>query len=297
MSAASQRPATPVGEILQRESEWRPRVAVIAAVAAVLLMAGSVVQLSGPHAKVNELTLGLIVENKRLARDIIGASLTGLAAIGVSITLVFIWGAARARNPQTQSYIRIVAVLGAFLTAVFGVAGWIAFGATAHKFVTQGAQTYQQANHLTKSASLVVLPYLGYGGELLLAISIVLVALAAMRVGLLTRFLGYFGMFAGVLFLFPLIPIPLVQAYWLGAVAYLLSGRWPSGVPQAWATGRAEKWPTTQELREQRVRAANARAGGRTKPAPEPEPVGAPARPSSGPSARSSQKRKRKRRK
>jgi hypothetical protein len=105
-------------------------------------------------------------------------------------------------------------------------------------------------------------------------------------------------MFAGVLFLFPLIPIPAVQSYWLVALAYLLSGRWPSGVPRAWATGRAEKWPTTQELREQRIR-AGARAGGRTKPVPEPEPVGASTRsgPSSSSNPRAGQKRKRKRRK
>jgi hypothetical protein len=286
----------PVDQILRHEARWRPRIAVIAVLAGVLLMGGSIVQLSGPHAKVNELTLGLIIEHKRFARDLISAVLTGLGAIGVGAVLVFLWGAARTRNPQTQAYIRVLAILGAGLDGVAGVAGLIPVGIAAHKFVTTGAQSYQEANHLTSGAGLAVLPMIGYGGELLLAITLVLVALATLRVGLLTRFMGYFGMFAGVLFLFPLIPIPAVQCYWLIALAYLLWGRWPSGVPRAWATGRAEKWPTSQELREQRIR-AGVRAGGRAKPAPEPEPVGAPARATGSSSARSGQKRKRKRRK
>ncbi len=49
-------------------------------------------------------------------------------------------------------------------------------------------------------------------------------------VGLLPRFMGYVGMFAGFLVLFPIIVIPVVQLYWLVAIAILLSGNWPSGL-------------------------------------------------------------------
>jgi hypothetical protein len=294
----------PAREILSHEARWRPRVAVVAIAAGTLLMAGSIVQLTGQHAKVSELTLGLIVEHKRFLRDLISAVLTGLGALGVGVTLVFLWWSARARNPQTQAYIRILAIVGAGLDAVAGIGGVIPIGIAVHKFVTTGQQTYQEANHLTSGTGLSILPLLGYAGELLLAIAIVLVALAAMRTGLLTRFMGYFGMFAGVLFLFPIIPVPLVQSYWLVAVAYLLWGRWPTGTPRAWESGQAEAWPTAAELREQRVRAAGGRGGGgRAKPAPEPAPVGASAsnRPSGAnrgnAGARSGAKRKRKRRK
>ena len=47
-----------------------------------------------------------------------------------------------------------------------------------------------------------------------------------------------------MLTIIPLVPIPIVEAYWLLALAYLFSGRWPSGVPPAWASGRAEPWPS-----------------------------------------------------
>jgi hypothetical protein len=294
-------------QVLRDEARWRPRMAVIAAVSAVLLMAGAVLQLTGPHPKVNELTLGLLVEHKRYARDLISAVLTSFGDLGVAATVIFLWTAARARNAQTQQYIRPLAILGGVVAAVAGVVGWIEVGRAVHTFVTTGAQTYQQANHLTSSSAVTIPGEIGYGGNLLLAVAIVLVALAALRVGLLTRFMGYFGMFAGVLFLFPLIPVPAVQCYWLAALAYLLWGRWPTGVPRAWSSGRAEPWPSTQELREQRIRAQGARGGGRAEPVPEPVGAGArrsgsaPQNASSSPSARSGartgQKRKRKRRK
>jgi hypothetical protein len=119
-----------------------------------------------------------------------------------------------------------------------------------------------------------------------------------MRVGLLTRFLGYLGIIAGVLTIIPLVPIPIVEAYFLLALAYLLSGRWPSGVPPAWSTGKAERWPSSAELRAARGQAPA--RGGLFKPAPArapepaPEPVGAPARSAT---RSTTSKRKRKKRK
>ncbi len=304
-TAAPAAPRMPVQEILGFEARWRPRVAVVAVVAGVLLMAGSIVEISGPHAKVSELTLGLIVEHKRFLRDVVAAILSGLGAIGVSATLVFLWWSVRARNPATQGYLRVLAIFGGVLYALAGILFAIVYASAVHKFVSTGSQTYQEANHLMSGGGLVISPLAYYAGELVLAVSLVLLALAALRVGILTRFMGYFGMAAGVLFLFPLLPVPLVQAYWLIALAYLLWGRWPTGVPRAWTSGQAERWPTTQEVREQRVRAAGARGGGggRAKPARQPEPVGAPARQPSrananaNAGARSGAKRKRKRRK
>jgi hypothetical protein len=96
-----------------------------------------------------------------------------------------------------------------------------------------------------------------------------------MRVGLLTRFLGYLGIFAGVMVIIPVVQLPVVQAYWLGSLAYLLTGRWPSGVPKAWSTGRAEPWPSAAEMREQRAegikRQGRPKPGRKAAPAPEPE--------------------------
>jgi hypothetical protein len=180
------------------------------------------------------------------------------------------------------------------LAALSGIVYAIVIAGKADTFVSHGSQTYEQANHLTRSPGLLVLPFIGQAAALLLAVGFVLIALQAMRVGLLTRFMGYLGIFTGVLVLFPIgSPVPVVQGFWLLALAYLFSGRWPNGVPPAWRSGQAEKWPSSADLRQQRARAAG--GGGRSKPSPKPAPeaVGAPA---AGRTRASTGKRKRKRR-
>ena len=62
-----------------------------------------------------------------------------------------------------------------------------------------------------------------------------------MRAGLLTRMLGYIGIAAGAMMV--LLPLPIVQIFWLAALGFILLGRWPGGAPLAWRTGQAEPWP------------------------------------------------------
>ena len=120
------------------------------------------------------------------------------------------------------------------------------------------------------------------------------VSLNAMRVGLLTRFMGVLGIITGVLQILPFGgPLPVVQCFWMLMLSILFLGRWPSGNPPAWRTGRAEPWPSSAELREQRKKAAAEARGEVYEPPataepPAPEPVAAGASPAA-------RKRKRKR--
>ena len=131
-----------------------------------------------------------------------------------------------------------------------------------------------------------------------------------MRVGLLTRFMGVLGVIVGVA-VAPILPIDqqgIIRVFWLAALGVLFLGRWPSGMPKAWATGEAEPWPTQQQLREQRDGRASAaargrarapRAGGRGAPAPPPPAAPSPRRPdpaAAGTEHSASKKKKRKRR-
>ncbi len=129
-----------------------------------------------------------------------------------------------------------------------------------HEFATTGAQTYQEADHLTSGAGLLLLQLVGQLAALLVAVAFVMVSLQAMNQGLLTRFLGYLGMFSGALVLFQITQVPVVQCFWLFAVAYLVSGRWPTGLPPSWLSGRPEPWPSGAEARA--ARAAAGRGGG-----------------------------------
>jgi len=276
------------------ESSVRTRQVVLAAAAGVLVMAAVLIQLGGAHVKVNEQTLGLVTEDKRATRDLIGSIASALGSFALAATLWFLWGSTVAREPKIRPrIIGILAVIGCVLAGVSVVAYVANYGIQAHHFVTHGSQTYPEANALLTKPTLVIPQITNDFGLLLIAVGYVMVSLNAMRVGLLTRFLGYLGIIAGVLTIIPVVPIPIVEAYWLLALAYLFSGRWPSGVPPAWASGRAEPWPKTQRQRPAREPLLGR---GRAKPAPEPapEPVGAPA---PGTTRSTTPKRKRKRRK
>lgn len=257
-------PAMSAKAQLEYESRVRFRQSAIAAVAGMMLVAAAIIQLGGVHTKVEELTLDLITEHKRFPVDLIGACVNSIGLVAVAITLNFVYTISKARNPEIKTFIRWLAVVGGGLSAITAIVYAVVIASKANDFVGHGAETYQQANALTSSGLVVALPLIAQFASLLLTGGFVWIALNAMRVGLLTRFMGYLGIFAGVLVLFPIgSPVPVVQGFWLLALSYLFTGRWPSGMPRAWATGQLERWPTNAEMRERRDAARG--GGGREK--------------------------------
>lgn len=291
-----------VDDRLLHEARVRPRQAVIAGLAGALIVVAAIVGLSGPHTTVDELTLDLITAHKRFPLDLIAAVINALGSLALAGTLAFLFDAARARNPQTQPFVRILVIAGGIVAAITGIVYAALVAVKANQFVSTGSQTYEQASHLTSASAIPALQNIGEGSALVLAVGFVLTSMSAMRVGLLTRFMGYLGIFAGVLVLFPIgSPVPVVQGFWLLALAYMVSGRWPTGVPASWRSGRAEKWPSAQAMREQRAKATGAgrqQAGGaRGKPAASPaaEPASAPPPRVRSTTPKSKHKRKRRR--
>jgi hypothetical protein len=303
---------TSTDDWLLHEARVRPRMAVAAILGGLLLLVASLLQLVGPHSNVNELTIGLIEEHKRFPLDVIANVVQAVAWAGIAVSLKFLFDAVRARKPGVNPAFGWIVIFGAVVISVSGVASAIVVAIKAHQFVTTGSQTYQEANHLTSGPLLATLSYANLVGLLAAAVGFVLVAMNGMRVGLLTRFMGYVGIFAGILILFVITPVPVVEAYWLVALGYMISGRWPSGMPPAWMSGQAQPWPSSQATREQRIRQRGGGGGGRSggggggagrsgglvgrRPAPAaPTPV-----PAEGPTDRTragTPKRKRKRRK
>jgi hypothetical protein len=241
---------------LQYEGRVRNRQAAIAIAAGVLVMAGGIVGLVGPHAKVNELTLGLITDHKRGYLDVIGGVLNALFEIATAITVVYLFRCAKARRPETSMFVPVIAVVGGAVSAICGIVNPIVLHSKVDTFVSSGAQTYDEASRLTGGSGLLALQVGAQIGALLLAVSVVLISWQAMKVGLLPRPLAYIGIFAGVLIVLPLIVVPIVQMGWLLALGYLLTGRWASGMPPAWRTGKAEPWPSSNEMRARRAAAA-----------------------------------------
>jgi hypothetical protein len=207
----------------------------------------------------------------------------GLIALGWVVT--FLGAATRARRPELARPMVYIVLIGAVLSAISTVLGSVGSSLAVSDFL-DGPRTVDAADDVGTGSLLVTAQFIGLAAQLLLATGLVLVSLNAMRVGLLTRFLGILGIITGALVIIPLGPVPVVQAFWLFALGLVILGRAPGGMPPAWRTGKAEPWPSQRELAQQR------RPQRAAEPGPEPEPAEEVA----GRQHPSSRKRKRKRR-
>jgi len=236
-----------------------------------------------------------------IAAIVIGAILLGLASLAASGALTFLAYATRARAerfPRIALYLPFVGgalvLVGSVITAV----GSLVYVGN----LLDTNRTVDALQDLGQSPVLVAGQIIVQFGGLALAGAYVLVALNAMRVGLLTRAMGVVGLVVGLLVVLPVALLSqLLQPLWLFALSWLLLGRWPGGEPPAWRTGRAEPWPSNAQLREQRdaarAKQAKQRGGGGDVAAPEPAPAAtAVAERPAGKPHPSSKKRKRKRR-
>jgi hypothetical protein len=164
-------------------------------------------------------------------------------------------------DPAVPKLALYVPIVGAVLSAISYLVSPIGTLLAVQKYL-DGPRTVEAAQDVSTSSLVTTAALIGFVGQLAIALAFVLICLNAMRVGLLTRFMGVLGILSGVLTLIPVgRPAAVVQCFWLGALAVLFLGRWPKGDPPAWRTGNAEPWPTQQQLREAR-RGGNAEAGG-----------------------------------
>ena len=228
-----------------------------------------------------------------------------LAAAAIGLALSHLYRSVKARRPELTPRIVYAAIAGAVLVAVSGIVQAVGISIEASDFAAASVQTSDAAGDVLTAPVVVASLLLRQLGTFALGFGFILLALNAMRVGLLTRFMGVLGIIVGVLFmgvLGLLIPLgtslPIVQAFWLVALGVLFLGRWPGGMPPAWVTGEAQPWPTQQELRESRLEQRDddekPRRGARRAQAEEPE-TPAPQMPERRPHP-SSKKKKRKRR-
>jgi hypothetical protein len=198
--------------------------------------------------------------------------LKALGFIAIAWALTFLMVAARARRPQIAKPLVYAAMVGAVLSAIAGIAFWAAYSSAVSDFLA-GPHTVDRAADAGGGSLLLTGQLVGLAGQLALAAGFVFVSLNAMRAGLITRFMGILGCIIGLLVVIPIGPLPVVQTFWLAALAALLFGFWPSGMPPAWRTGEAQPWPSQAEVAAKRREAMQARRGGRRGPAPPPPPA------------------------
>jgi hypothetical protein len=195
--------------------------------------------------------------------------------IGVAWSVGFLGVATRARTPRMSKFVVYVPIVGGVVLGVSVLMSQIGSLQVVSEFLDSD-RTVKAA--VDADNSLIVYARLLYQlGTLALAVGLVLVSLNALRVGLLTRMLGYIGIASGAMMV--LFPLPIVQIFWLGAFGFVALGRWPGGDLPAWKTGEAVPWPTPERPPPRQRRGA---------PAPTTEPA-----PSSGPAPARRKRKKR----
>jgi hypothetical protein len=293
------------------EARQRPRAGVAAILAGLLALAGplwralalrdappagfleSLTQAvqSGPIGDETSLKVGIYEFYEDNAFALIGSGVVdALGLLALAWLVTFLAVATRARRPEFIRLAVYITLVGGVLYAISVVLGPLGTVLAVSDFL-DGPRTVDDSRDIGGSSLLITASILRQIGPLAVVAGLFLVSLNAMRVGLLTRFLGILGVVGAVLMILPLVPLPVVLSFWAIAVGLLLLG--VGTTPPAWRTGKAEPWPTAMDAA-QRRRAEEDRKQGIARPEREPEPQPQPV-----PAARphpSSKKRKRKRR-
>ena len=224
--------------------------------------------------------------------------LQALGLLLLIIPLLYLARAIRARRPEFKQTASVLVVIGALGFAISTVVQQLVLKDVAADFfpfqipddaANLSGDAYAEAVDPEKAAEQAiqddlppVVSGLGLGATFALAFAVVMIAMNAMRTGLLSRFMGVLGIGVGVMLILPLGIQPLLQLFWLGAIGVLFLGRWPgAGRGPAWETGEPIPWPSAADRLQPPEGAAP------------PEPAAEPAEPAEP--RRSSRKRKKRR--
>ena len=267
----------PVEETLEWERRQGPRAAIGAAVAAVATLVGGLISSSAlsdqPHVALstslqNATRAGaetraslrapqLEYIHSKAGTLVLGGVILAIGYFALIPVLGYLYRATKARRPELPRAMLVLALIGPALLGVAAIVFQIALTQKAGDFVNSTDHTRQAVDDVTDSGILRGVQILNLPGTLCLAFSLVLLSLNAMRVGLLTRFMGVLGIICGAALV--LLPQNPIVVFWLLALAVLFAHRWPRGMPPAWESGVAVPWPSATEVAEQRA-AARGRA-------------------------------------
>jgi uncharacterized protein DUF4386 len=214
--------------------------------------------------------------------QLVAAGLQSVAVLAMGVVLWYLYRATKYRRPETPAVALVLAVASPIVYAVLAIAIQAVRVDVASDYVHSRDQSVAHAKELLTEGTARTVGLIGLAPSLALGFAFVLIALNAMRAGLLSRFMGILGIIVGALYVIPFLGGPqIIQVFWVGAAGLVIANRWPGGRGPAWEEGEAIPWPSAAELRAAR----------------EPEPELAAADPETpGKPHPDSRKRKRKRR-
>ncbi|HTB69444.1 MAG TPA: hypothetical protein VK707_00485 [Solirubrobacteraceae bacterium] len=300
-----------INQQVARESEWRARLAVPAFAGGLLyLLSGIVTNAVASSAPTVGVLQGLAPalsgeanpavsprapEVKYLshhASSLIIASVLAAIAIGaLTLVLMLLADASRFRRPASWALARPLVLVGGVALAVISVVHQVVLAIETHSFAVGHDFTNNAVdNALAKSTPNVVSQYLDLLAGLAVAVAMGVIVVNAIRVGLVTRWLGVVGIISAILIFLPIggATLEVIPSFWLVAIGILYIGKWPNGQPPAWESGEARPWPSRAQMREQ---TGGARGGRPALATGSGDVAPAPAKPAAGGSSRKRRKR------
>jgi hypothetical protein len=222
--------------------------------AALLTLAGTIVLLKALNPSPSDNVEGIVLVHQKPGQLMLAAVLQALGTALTAPALYYLFRATRFRRPQMPQVLRYLVLLAAPVAAVLAVIHQVQLGHVADKVFPQLPLPPKDAKNLVDDqvgkGGIVAVSAFATAAGLGLAFSFLMVSLNAMRAGLLSRFMGIIGVIVGVLLVLPILPLPILQIFWLAALGLLILGPWPQGRGPAWETGEAEPWPTAQDRRD-----------------------------------------------
>jgi hypothetical protein len=169
----------------------------------------------------------------------VAALLLRIVGLALLVPLaLFLFRAVRARAGELSPAVSLLGVAAFAVVGVSTAIGFFEVRDVARHFVATGPQTMARAEAELSDARggglLRVANVMQVAGGLLFGLWVALTARATMQVGLQSRFLGIFGIGAGVV---TAIGLPVGSSLflgWVGSVGVLACGYWPGGRPAAW---------------------------------------------------------------
>jgi len=269
---------------LQWEARWGLPAALAAFAAGAMLLVSGLLFVPKDREGIESNPYFLLSVNEQTGPYVTSAVLAAIGALIVIGVFLYLFRAAMARGAAVPHWFVYLIVGAPILYAISTVWATVEVIDIADKFAAgtpiRGDAGTDRARDLSDSAALLL--GVSTAGTVGLAFLYVMLPLRARRVGLLSPFMGILGVVVGALIVFrSQFPglATVVQAFWLAALGALLLGRWPGGRGPAWASGRAEPWPTAAQRRGLRPMPGEEEEPTLDPTPPEPEPV--PERPKS----------------
>ncbi len=234
-------------QIIDREAQYGRTVGVLGIIGVVMIL---LPPLSGLASDFNSFSLDEYIERyeafEASRSDVLASQLlSGLGLLLFAAPLLFLFQAALDRSTTMRRAFRPLTVIGPVLFATAMILMYVAYASTVDTFIDgapAGGDLAQFAEDtLTDSAAYSAFLSLQLAAALSLVFAVVYTSLHAMRVGLLTRFMGTLGMALGIGFLIFGPVGPLALGLYVVMISLLIADWWRIR-PPAWAVGEAVPW-------------------------------------------------------